>query len=286
MSFITKNITCAVKYTIRSFSQETTFHKRPLPETLIALSSPAGKQIFREALEMRGMESYFPLSEQFVTQSEPSFCSISSLVMVLNALKYDPKKIWKGPWRWVSEETLQCESTQICGHSLDKIHKYGMNFLEFESLAKCHGVNIKSIPVFENRTTCSSSAARIENFRDHLENISSNEQAHEFLIVNFSRKYLNQTGGGHFSPIGGYHKGKDLVLVLDVARFKYPPYWVPITDLWAAMSAFDEMTNQCRGYYIISNNINPEQNIPTTTLTDGIINNCLKCDSHKMRNIN
>lgn len=42
------------------------------------------------------LHSYFPLAEQFVTQSEPSFCSLSSLSMVLNALNFDPKKIWKG----------------------------------------------------------------------------------------------------------------------------------------------------------------------------------------------
>jgi hypothetical protein len=31
---------------------------------------------------------------------------------------------------------------------------------------------------------------------------------------------LGQTGTGHFSPIGGFHESKDLVLIMDVARFK------------------------------------------------------------------
>ena len=72
------------------------FHKRVLPSNLIALSSKEGKALFTEALHLGGMESFFPLSEQFITQSEPSYCAISSLAMVLNALNYDPKKIWKG----------------------------------------------------------------------------------------------------------------------------------------------------------------------------------------------
>ena len=38
---------------------------------------------------------------------------------------------------------------------------------------------------------------------------------------------LGQTGDGHFSPIGGYDAASDQVLLLDVARFKYPPHWVP-----------------------------------------------------------
>jgi len=49
---------------------------------------------------------------------------------------------------------------------------------------------------------------------------SSPPPAKELLIVSYSRKVLGQTGDGHFSPIGGYHKSRDLVLIMDVARFK------------------------------------------------------------------
>ncbi|KAF3950686.1 hypothetical protein CMV_023590 [Castanea mollissima] len=63
---------------------------------------------------------------------------------------------------------------------------------------------------------------------------------------------LSQTGTGHFSPIGGYHAGRDMVLMLDVARFKYPPHWVPLTLLWEAMDTIDEATGHRRGYMIIS----------------------------------
>lgn len=62
--------------------------------------------MFREALESGNMESYFHLSDQFVTQVEPSTCGPSTLVMVLNALEIDPRTKWKGIWRWFSEENL------------------------------------------------------------------------------------------------------------------------------------------------------------------------------------
>jgi glutathione gamma-glutamylcysteinyltransferase len=38
----------------------------------------------------------------------------------------------------------------------------------------------------------------------------------EHLVVSYSRRTFLQTGDGHFSPIGGYHPGQDLVLILDV----------------------------------------------------------------------
>lgn len=196
------------------------------------------------------MESFYPLSEQFITQSEPSYCALSSLAMVLNALNHDPKKIWKGNWRWVSEETLQCESANLCGHSLEKVKVDGMNFDEFESLAECHDVIMRSVRVSEEETDQNKSEC--EQFRQHVKDISSNDSASSFVIVNFSRRTLGQTGSGHFSPIGGYHPEKDLVLILDVARFKYPPFWVPLATLWQSMQVKDEVSKGTRGYFLVS----------------------------------
>lgn len=42
------------------------------------------------------------------------------------------------------------------------------------------------------------------------------------------------------------------MLVLDVARFKYPPYWVPLEDLWESMSVIDPVTGVPRGYFVVS----------------------------------
>lgn len=54
------------------------------------------------------MEGFFPLIEQFRTQDEPAFCGLASLAMVLNTLSIDPKRPWKGPWRWFHEQMLDC----------------------------------------------------------------------------------------------------------------------------------------------------------------------------------
>jgi hypothetical protein len=175
--------------------------------------------------------------------------------MVLNALNFDPKKVWKGLWRWVSEETLQCESTKVCGHSLERIKTNGLSFVEFESLARCHGVKISSHRVLRDETgqiVDENGPEGLQQFRGLLERISACDRAETFIVVNFSRKVLGQTGDGHFSPIGGYHKERELVLIMDVARFKYPPYWVPLEQLWAAMAEQDKVTNEPRGYFVVS----------------------------------
>jgi hypothetical protein len=69
-----------------------------------------------------------------------------------------------------------------------------------------------------------------------------------FLVAAYGRDALGQTGAGHFSPLGGWHPGRDLALILDVARFKYPPHWVPVERLWSAMRSVDPATGRPRGY--------------------------------------
>ncbi len=51
-----------------------------------------------------------------------------------------------------------------------------------------------------------------------MEICSSGDQ---HLVVSYSRRGFQQTGDGHFSPVGGYHAGKDLVLILDVVSARY-----------------------------------------------------------------
>jgi hypothetical protein len=65
--------------------------------------------------------------------------------------------------------------------------------------------------------------------------------------VNFDRKTLNQQGAGHFSPIAAYDSESDSVLILDVAKFKYPPFWVNVTDLFNAMNTIDSDSGKSRG---------------------------------------
>jgi glutathione gamma-glutamylcysteinyltransferase len=72
------------------------------------------------------------------------------------------------------------------------------------------------------------------------------------LIASYSRGVLGQTGAGHFSPVGGYHARSDAVLVLDVARFKYPPHWVPLPLLFEAMRDVDPVTGRARGWLTLS----------------------------------
>jgi hypothetical protein len=67
-----------------------------------------------------------------------------------------------------------------------------------------------------------------------------------------NRGVLNQTGTGQFSPLGGYDAKQDMVLIMDVARFKYPPHWVPLPLLHQALQAVDPDSGKPRGILEVS----------------------------------
>src|SRR5689334_8671053 len=118
------------------YGMSRTLYRRPLPSQAIAFSSPEGRQVFTEALATEGLDGYFPLAEQFHTQSDPAFCGLGSLVVALNALAIDPGRLWKGPWRWFAEDLLDC-----CV-PLAEVRERGLDLDELACLARCNGAKV------------------------------------------------------------------------------------------------------------------------------------------------
>ncbi|RLM93537.1 glutathione gamma-glutamylcysteinyltransferase 1-like [Panicum miliaceum] len=114
-------------------------YRRVLPSPpAVDFASPEGKRLFAEALAAGTMEGFFPLVSCFQTQSEPAFCGLASLAVVLNALAIDPGRRWKGPWRWFDESMLDC-----C-EPLDKVKAEGITFGKVACLARCSGAEVQS----------------------------------------------------------------------------------------------------------------------------------------------
>ncbi|KAL9285061.1 hypothetical protein ACSQ67_024591 [Phaseolus vulgaris] len=201
-----------------------------VPSTVSSIHCSLNRICLGRHLSEEPMEAFFKLISYYQTQSEPAYCGLATLSVVLNALAIDPGRKWKGPWRWFDESMLDC-----CV-PLTQIQLEGITFGRVACLARCNGAKVVAFR---------SDESSVDEFRKHVISCSHSEDSH--VIVSYHRTPLNQTGIGHFSPVGGYHAEKDMVLVLDVARFKYPPHWVPLTLLWEAMSTIDQATGLRRG---------------------------------------
>jgi hypothetical protein len=72
-------------------------------------------------------------------------------------------------------------------------------------------------------------------------------------LKGFAVALVGQERGGHISPLGAYDDKADRFLILDVARYKYPPVWVAASDLFDAMNTPDsDNDNKTRGYVLVS----------------------------------
>jgi Phytochelatin synthase len=140
----------------------------------IDIGSHEGKALFTEAMGDGTLEAYFPLAAQFRTQDSPVLSGHTALVTALNALQIDPRRIWKGPWRWFSEEMLDC-----C-KSLDAVRKQGgLTLDEFARLAVCNAASAEVFrpdPLVSSRC-CGSTAndskhVKQEGTHGHGEDIS------------------------------------------------------------------------------------------------------------------
>ncbi|OBZ84078.1 Glutathione gamma-glutamylcysteinyltransferase, partial [Choanephora cucurbitarum] len=201
---------------------------------LVKFTSVEGKRLFRNAMIQGHAESFFKLMGNFSTQSAPTQGGVSSLAMVLNALEIDPKKIWKGNWRWFSSEQMK-----TCSPA-ESVKQNGIPFDEFTCLAQtyCQVQSHRGVSYSE--------------FISDLESVTSNSNSQ--MVVHFSRLALGQQDSlAHFSPIGGYNKLEDRVLIMDVARGKYPSIWVSTKALYRAMMApSHEEAGRSRGYFVLS----------------------------------
>eukprot|EP00521_Asterionellopsis_glacialis_P011574 CAMPEP_0195306766 /NCGR_PEP_ID=MMETSP0707-20130614/37367_1 /TAXON_ID=33640 /ORGANISM="Asterionellopsis glacialis, Strain CCMP134" /LENGTH=537 /DNA_ID=CAMNT_0040370993 /DNA_START=87 /DNA_END=1700 /DNA_ORIENTATION=- len=255
-----------------------TFHKRVLPPSCTALgASPQGRRRLLEALSNNTAESYWALSEHFTNQSDPAFCGVTTLLVVLNAMCVDPHVRWRHGWRWYGDEELLLDR---CCIPPEKIRRARITIEEFANLAKCQGLKVTlrrpTTVQISNKSTNNDNATNGEVCQDDLQQfrndilrmvqsppLSTENDTNEncqggyqqgsqgILVVSFARSSLGQTGEGYFSPIAAYQEDTDSVLVMDVARFKYAPYWVAVKDLYNAMQPLDGITNRPRGWFLL-----------------------------------
>ena len=145
--------------------------------------------------------------------------------------------------------------------ALADVLRAGMSLAEFASLSRAAGLHTEerhadasSLPEFTEAVWqalgCGAGCASVDpsGAQRHAQH---GGRGGTHVVVSFHRGALKQTGEGHFSPLGGYSRRHNAVLVMDVARFKYPPYWVPLPALWDAMQPPDPATGRARGYCVL-----------------------------------
>ncbi|WP_265942861.1 phytochelatin synthase family protein [Dechloromonas sp. A34] len=229
---------------------------------LVPFASPEGLDRLARAA---GRSDFAPLSNQFEAQVTIAFCGPTSAAIVLNALDpqgmgaprdrsrlipadglYLPKDLELTVRRHTQESVIATgkktraqvfgEPSMINGKVL---RDGGYQLRQLDDLLQAHKIRTRLVIADEQK-------AEAEIRKDLIDNLN---RAGDFVIVNYHRGAVGQTGGGHISPLGAYDAASDSVLILDVNPSHHPWVWMPLATLIQGMRTRDAVEN--RGYILV-----------------------------------
>ena len=198
-----------------------TTYALPLPPLFTAINTSAGFERLADASTLRS--SYMQTAQHFVSQEDGGSCFRASASMVLNALSmhgvsapnvtgaFWPKS---RPKYWTQDNDVlstcassNCSYPHCIGASLDEASK-ALSCIESVSVTTLHA-----------RAPTLASA---DDLRQLLKTTLARDGRH--VIANFVGPPMGLEHFGHYSPVVAYHPQSDTALVLDVSRYKYPPW--------------------------------------------------------------
>lgn len=215
---------------------------------------------------------FFSLSPHFEGQSNKVFCGVASMTIVANALRVgkggtdiplDSSRIGelemrffpKGDWsplfhRYTQESILTGQGKnrmQIMGEPSEPEAEgeYGMALADLDALATSLKFTSQTTYIAEDKLPDQEYITAVK--QQLIDALNKKEQ---LVIINYSRKPLNQTGDGHFSPLAAYHQASDSFLIMDVSNTFQTWVWVESKQLIEAMARKDKQAS--RGFVVIS----------------------------------
>ena len=184
---------------------------------------------------------YWQLSLTFAVQNTQTYCSVASAITVLNALPIKkPVDPVYAPYAYFTQGNyFTPEVTTVI--SPQTVLSMGMTREEMARTLTMHGASAKSI---------AGDTLGDDSLRTLLQKALGDDG--QFVLANYFRANLEQAGGGHWSVLAAYDAPTDRVLILDVAKYKYPPAWVGVGTLRQALATLDSTSNKMRGLVIVS----------------------------------
>jgi hypothetical protein len=184
---------------------------------------------------------YWQLAPNFTAQITQSYCSVASAITVLNSMPIaKPVDPTYAPYAYFTQSNFFTPAVvKVIGPQT--VLAMGMTREEMAETLSRQGVKAISI---------AGDTFSDESLRTLLKKALGDDG--RFVLANYSRGTLGQVGGGHWSALAAYDASSDSVLILDVAKYKYPPAWVSISLLRQAIATTDRTSNKTRGLVIVS----------------------------------
>jgi Phytochelatin synthase len=205
---------------------------------LIYWDSPAGKTLHSR---IPADADYWQLIPNFAVQSTQSYCSVASAITVLNSMPIaKPVDPAYAPYAYFTQSNFFTpQVSKII--SAQAVLEMGMTRGEMVKVLTAEGVHV---------TTIAGDSINDKALRTLLKKALGDDG--QYVLVNYLRAKLAQAGAGHWSVLAAYDAKSDKVLILDVAKYKYPPVWISTIMLLDAINTLDSTSMQSRGLVLVS----------------------------------
>ena len=165
------------------------------------------------------------LSLHFTSQITNVYCGVASMTVVFNALGLPFEERPQSPLMKPGGFRYFDQNNVFNGCMRDVMHEAGIYQSPW-------GITLKQLKEYFGCRTGSDYRGG-DDFKGgakELSRVLAREMSTpgHFLVANYHRKAIGQTGGGHHSPLGSYSPSKDMVLIMDVARL--------VSSVWGLVS--------------------------------------------------
>ncbi|MHB9096500.1 MAG: phytochelatin synthase family protein [Syntrophales bacterium] len=185
---------------------------------------------------------FWKLITHYTGQSNSLSCSVAAVAMVLNAIARTQEGLRTSDVNFQQAKLIADVKSvhwkeRVAGSGWEG--RAGLTLAELAEVVsdalKTYGIKgwTTSFRSFEN-----AGPKALDELRAILE--ANEASADDYVILHFLQDKLTNDPGGpyaHISPVGAYDAASGRVLVLDVDREYYGPYWVGVERLLTALSA-------------------------------------------------
>ncbi len=185
---------------------------------------------------------FWALISHYTGQEGGNYCSVAAVTIVLNAIARTGGDLRASDANYQQSKLLDDVKAAHWKERLTDKGWEGRKGLTLAELEDVVGDTFKTYGIkgwtVTRRSFTDATPAALGELRAILE--TNEASARDFVLVHFLQDKLTNDPGGpypHISPIGAYDAASGRVLILDVDREYYGPYWVSAERLLIALCA-------------------------------------------------
>lgn len=174
---------------------------------------------------------YWAISPYYIHQQTSSACSLASVTIAVNTLRGLPGR---------SEDTLVTQNNLLEATKDERWAAQAAEEGDGVTFADLVEDTTQSLKAFDIKADLASAqpanekTATLETFRAML--VENEASAEDMVLIYFNQGVVTgDWDGPHVSPIGAYDAATDRVLIMDVDREWYVPYWTKTETLFKAL---------------------------------------------------